>query len=88
MAKVESRLANAFLEQLGNVNNGTARTVSIHLADFEQFVKREYHKDLDSLVEELKSGKLDLYDLGSGPMQHLAGETIRGILDWGAKAGH
>jgi hypothetical protein len=59
MARVESRLANKFLEQLGNVNKGSARTVSIHLADFEQFVKREYHKeDLDSLVEELESGKI------------------------------
>jgi integrase len=63
MTRVESRLANEFLEQLGNVNRGTSRTVSIHLADFEQFVKREYCRDLDSMVEELKSGKLDLYEL-------------------------
>jgi hypothetical protein len=27
----------------------------------------------------------DLY--GSGPVQHAAGEAIRGILDWGAKHG-
>ena len=60
MARVESKLANGFLKQLANVNGGTARTVSIHLADFEQFVKREYHKDLDSLVEELKSYRLGI----------------------------
>src|SRR5215204_2258218 len=65
MVRVEAKLANEFLEQLGNVNKGSARTVSVHLADFEQFVKTEYHQDLDSLVEELRSGKLDLYDLFS-----------------------
>jgi hypothetical protein len=53
MAKVEDRLANEFLEQLGNVNSGTARTVGVHLADFEQYVRTEYHEDLDSLVDEL-----------------------------------
>lgn len=62
MAKVNSRVANDFLEQLANVNKGSARTVSIHLADFEQFVSTEYHEDLDSLVEQIKSGKLDLYE--------------------------
>jgi hypothetical protein len=46
MAKVESRLANEFLEQLGNVNSGTARTVGVHSADFEQYVTTEYHEDL------------------------------------------
>jgi uncharacterized membrane protein len=65
MARLQSKFANDFLEQLGNVNTGSARTVSVHLADFEQFAKAEYHKDLDSLVEELKSGKLDLYELFS-----------------------
>jgi hypothetical protein len=42
MAKLEGRLANEFVEQLANVNKGTARIVSIHLAYFEQFVKKEY----------------------------------------------
>jgi integrase len=65
MARLQSKFANDFLEQLGNVNMGSARTVSVHLADFEQFVKTEYHKGLDSLVEELRSGKLDLYELFS-----------------------
>src|SRR5215204_2867442 len=65
MARLEAKLANDFLEQLSNVNRGSARTVSVHLADFEQFVKTEYQRDLDSLVEELKSGKLDLYELFS-----------------------
>ncbi len=58
MTRVESRLANEFLEQLGNVNWRSARTVSVHLADFEQFIRREYRRDLDSMVEELKSSKL------------------------------
>jgi hypothetical protein len=53
MARVESRAANEFLEQLGNVNRKTARTVSIHLADFEQFVKSAFRIDLDSMVESL-----------------------------------
>jgi integrase len=65
MAKLESSLANNFLEQLGNVNKGSARTVSVHLSDFEQFIKNEYHASLDSLVEKLTSGKLDLYQLFS-----------------------
>jgi hypothetical protein len=77
MARVESKLAHGFLEQLGNVNKGTARTVSIHLADFEQFVKREYHKDLDSLVEELKNGKPDLYDLFSKFVTHEVRERVQ-----------
>ena len=65
MAEVESKLANEFLEQLGNVNKGSARTVSVHLADFEQFIRTEYRKGLDSLLEELRSGKIDLYELFS-----------------------
>src|SRR5215203_1510820 len=65
MARLQSKFANDFLEQLGNVNTGSARTVSVHLADFEQFVRTEYRKDLDSLLEELKSGKIDLYELFS-----------------------
>jgi integrase len=65
MARLQSKFANDFLQQLGNVNTGSARTVSVHLADFEQFVKAEHCKDLDTLVEELKSGKLDLYELFS-----------------------
>ena len=44
MARVQSKFANDFLEQLGNVNKGSARTVSVHLADFEQFVMTEYHE--------------------------------------------
>jgi integrase len=77
MTRVESRLANEFLEQLGNVNRGTARTVSIHLADFEKFVKREYRRDLDSMVEELKSGKLDLYELFSKFVTHKVREKVQ-----------
>lgn len=77
MARVQSRLANDFLEQLGNVNKGSARTVSIHLADFEQFVTTEYHQDLDSLVEQLKSGKLDLYDLFSKFVTHEVRQKIQ-----------
>jgi len=65
MARLQSKFANGFLEQLGNVNTGSARTVSVHLADFEQFVGEEYRKDLDSLVEELRSTKVDLYELFS-----------------------
>jgi integrase len=65
MARLQSKFANDFLEQLGNVNTGSARTVSVHLADFEQFVRTEYRKGLDSLLEELKSGKIDLYELFS-----------------------
>jgi integrase len=65
MARLQSKFANDFLEQLGNVNTGSARTVGVHIADFEQFIKAEYRKDLDSLVEELRSGKLDLYELFS-----------------------
>jgi integrase len=76
MARVEAKLANQFLEQLGNVNKGSARTVRVHLADFEQFVKQEYQEDLDSLVEELKSSKLDLYDLFSKFVTHEVREKI------------
>jgi len=65
MARLQSKFANDFLEQLGNVNTGSARTVSVHLADFEQFVRTEYRKGLDSLLEELRLGKLDLYELFS-----------------------
>lgn len=65
MARLQSKFAIDFLEQLGNVNTGSARTVSVHLADFEQFVRTEYRKDLDSLLEELRSGKIDLYELFS-----------------------
>jgi integrase len=77
MTKVESRLASEFLEQLGNVNRGTARTVSIHLADFERFVKREYYIDLDSMVEQLKSGKLDLYEIFSKFVTHKVREKVQ-----------
>jgi integrase len=77
MAEVESKLANEFLGQLGNANKGSARTVSVHLADFERFVKREYQEDLDSLVEELKSSKLDLYDLFSKFVTHEVREKIQ-----------
>jgi integrase len=78
MARVESKLANEFLEQLGNVNKGTARTISIHLAAFEQFVKREYrhNEDLDSLVEQLMSGNIDLYDLFSKFVMHEVKERV------------
>jgi integrase len=65
MARLQSKFANDFLEQLCNVNAGSARTVGVHLADFEQFVNGEYRKDLDSLLEELRSGKIDLYELFS-----------------------
>jgi integrase len=65
MARLQSKFACDFLEQLGNVNTGSARTVSVHLADFERFVRTEYRKDLDSLLEELRSGKIDLYELFS-----------------------
>ena len=51
MVRVEAKLTNEFLEQLGNVNKESARKVEVHLAEFEQFVKREYQEDLDSLVE-------------------------------------
>jgi len=51
MGRVQSKFANDFLEQLCNVNKRSARKVEVHLADFEQFVKREYQEDLDSLVE-------------------------------------
>jgi integrase len=77
MARVESKFANDFLEQLGNVNKGSARTVGVHLADFEQFVKTQYQEDLDSLVEQLKSGKLDLYDLFSKFVTHEVREKIQ-----------
>jgi hypothetical protein len=53
MGRVQSKFANDFLEQLGNVNKGSARKVEVHLADFEHFVKQEYHEDLDSLVEKM-----------------------------------
>src|SRR5215216_1142233 len=65
MARLQSKFANDFLELLSNVNTGSARTVSVHLADFEQFVWIEYRKGLDSLLEELRLGKLDLYELFS-----------------------
>jgi integrase len=65
MARLQSKFANDFLEQLGNVNTGSARTVSVHLADFEQFVRTEYSKGIDSLLEELRSGKINLYELFS-----------------------
>lgn len=77
MAKVESKLANEFIEQLRNANRGTARTVSIHLADFEQFVKREYCRDLDSMIEELKSGKLNLYEIFSKFVTYEVREKIQ-----------
>src|SRR5687767_14255656 len=77
MARVQSKFANDFLEQLGNVNKGSARTVSVHLADFEQFIKTQYRQDLDSLVEELKSGKLDLYGLFSKFVTHEVREKIQ-----------
>src|SRR5215204_6999944 len=77
MARLEAKLANDFLEQLSNVNRGSARTVSVHLADFEQFVKTEYQRDLDSLVEELKSGKLDLYELFSKFVTYEVREKIQ-----------
>lgn len=77
MARVESRLANEFLEQLSNVNRGSARTTSIHLADFERFIKTEHHKGLDSLVEELKSGNIDLYDVFSKFVTHEVRERVQ-----------
>lgn len=77
MTRVESTLANEFLEQLGNVNRRTARIVSIHLADFEKFVKREYFRDLDSMVKELKSGKLDLYEIFSKFVTHEVREKVQ-----------
>jgi integrase len=77
MARLQSKFANDFLQQLGNVNTGSARTVSVHLADFEQFVKAEYRKDLDSLVEELKSGKLDLYETFSKFVTHEVRERVQ-----------
>jgi integrase len=70
MVRLEANLANDFLEELGDVNKGSARTVSVHLAEFEQFVMTEYHEDLESMVEQLKSGKLDLYDLFSKFVTH------------------
>ena len=79
MARVESKLANEFLEQLSNVNKGTARTISVHLAALEQFAKsKDYHKeDLDSLVEDLRSGKIDLYDLFSKFVTQEVRERVR-----------
>jgi integrase len=77
MARVQSKFANDFVEQLGNVNKGSARTVSVHLADFEQFVKQEYQEDLDSLVEELMSTKLDLYELFSKFVTYEVKEKIQ-----------
>jgi hypothetical protein len=77
MARVEGRVANEFLEQLGNVNRKTARTVSIHLADFEQFVKKAYRRDPDSMVEELKSGKLDIYEIFSKFVTHEVREKVQ-----------
>src|SRR5215213_1799553 len=77
MARVEAKLANEFLEQVSNVNKGSARTVSVHLADFEQFVKQEYHEDLDSLVEGLKSGRLHLYELFSKFVTHEVREKVQ-----------
>ena len=77
MKRIESRLANEFLEQLRNVNRGTARTVSLHLAEFEQFVRKEYFRDLDSMVEELKSGKLDLYEIFSKFVAYEVREKIQ-----------
>lgn len=77
MARVEAKLANEFLEQLGNVNKGSARTVSVHLADFEQFVKTQYQRDLGSMVEGLKSGKLDLYELFSKFVTYEVREKIQ-----------
>jgi integrase len=49
----------------------------VHLADFEQFVKTEYHENLDTLVEELKSNKVDLYDLFSKFVTHEVREKIQ-----------
>ena len=77
MARVEAKLANEFLEQVSNVNKGSARTVSVHLADFEQFVKTQYQQDLDFLVEEIKSGKLDLYELFSKFVTYEVREKIQ-----------
>ena len=77
MARLQSKFANDFLEQLGNVNTGSARTVSAHLADFEQFVRTEYRKGLDSLLEELRSGKIDLYELFSKFVTYEVREKIQ-----------
>jgi hypothetical protein len=63
MTKGESRLANKFLKQPGIVKKGSARTASLYLADFGHFVKQEYRENLDSLVEELRSGKRPLPSL-------------------------
>ena len=58
------KLVNDFLGEQGNVNKGSARTVSVHLADFEQFVKIEYREDprFSSRRRFKDPGKLDLYE--------------------------
>jgi hypothetical protein len=44
-AEIKSKIVKAFLEQISNANNGSARTVGIDLAASEQFAKFNYRKD-------------------------------------------
>jgi vacuolar-type H+-ATPase subunit H len=51
MGRVQSKFANDFLEQRVMSTREALEKSRYILAEFEQFVKREYQEDLDSLVE-------------------------------------
>lgn len=72
-----SPLIQRYLDDLAVQNPNTAKVVGYYLEDFVQYVKDTYRQDaasdmvVDLIIKDVKSGKMDVYDLLRGYVHYL-----------------